>query len=75
MLDGKGKEVHDNEEDAAMGLRTQYLMQRFNRLVFVDEVGSNTSTTKDLNVGVRIVLLPKTHILRCSGLQQQWDIP
>ena len=51
-----------------MGLRTQHLMQRFNRLVFVDEVGSNTSTTKDLNVGVRIELLP-------SGLQLQWDIP
>ena len=33
------------------GLPTQYLMQRPDKMLFVDEVGSNTSTTKDGNVG------------------------
>lgn len=51
FLDGEGKQLKDDEADAAMGLRTKYLMQRPDRLVFVDEVGSNTSTTKDGNVG------------------------
>jgi hypothetical protein len=37
--------------DDAFGLPTQYLMQRPDKLIFVDEVGSNTCTTKDGHVG------------------------
>ena len=44
-LDKKGQIVEHKED--SYGLPTQYLML----LVFVDEVGSNTSTTKDGNVG------------------------
>ena len=51
FLDGEGKKLKDDEADAAMGLRTKYLMQRPGRLMFVGEVGSNTSTLKDDNVG------------------------
>ncbi|KAI2504990.1 hypothetical protein MHU86_9433 [Fragilaria crotonensis] len=39
-------------ENAASGLPTSYMMQHPDKLIFVDEVGSNTSTTKDGNVGV-----------------------
>ena len=35
----------------AFGLATQYLTQRPDKLIFVDEVGSNTCTTKDGHVG------------------------
>jgi hypothetical protein len=37
--------------DDAFGLPTQYLMQRPDKLIFVDEVDSNTCTTKDGHVG------------------------
>jgi hypothetical protein len=35
----------------ALGLPTRYMMARPDKLIFVDEVGSYTSTTKDGNVG------------------------
>jgi hypothetical protein len=38
-------------EADSYGLPTQYLMQRPDKVLFVDEVGSNTSTTKDGNIG------------------------
>ncbi|KAI2501029.1 hypothetical protein MHU86_13441 [Fragilaria crotonensis] len=38
-------------ENAASGLPTSYMMQHPDKIIFVDEVGSNTSTTKDGNVG------------------------
>ncbi len=49
MLDKSGEIVEHAEE--AFGLPTQYIIQRPDKLVFVDKVGSNTSTTKDGNVG------------------------
>ena len=49
LLDKGGSIVEDLED--AFGLPTQYLMQRPDKLIFVDEVGSNTSTTKDRHVG------------------------
>ena len=39
------------DENSASGLPTKYVMQHPEKLIFVDEVGSNTSTTKDGNVG------------------------
>ncbi|KAI2506247.1 hypothetical protein MHU86_8182 [Fragilaria crotonensis] len=39
------------DSNTATGLPTRYTMCRPDKLVFVDEVGSNTSTTKDGNVG------------------------
>jgi hypothetical protein len=44
-LDKQGEIVEHSKE--AFGLKAQYLIQRPNKLVFVDEVGSNTCTTKD----------------------------
>jgi hypothetical protein len=49
MLDKSGEIVEHKSE--AFGLPTEYMMQRPDKLVFVDEVGSNNSTTKDGNVG------------------------
>ncbi|KAI2505381.1 hypothetical protein MHU86_9087 [Fragilaria crotonensis] len=49
MLDKSGETVEHKTE--AFGLPTDYMMRRPDKLVFVDEVGSNTSTTKDGNVG------------------------
>ena len=49
LLDKEGLIVEDRED--AFGLPTQYLLQRPDKLIFVDEVGSNTSTTKDGHVG------------------------
>ena len=50
-LDKGGEIVEDPTKDA-FGLRTQYLLTHPEKLLFVDEeVGSNTSTTKDGNVG------------------------
>ncbi|KAI2490799.1 hypothetical protein MHU86_23764 [Fragilaria crotonensis] len=43
-------------ENAASGLPTSYMMQHPDKVIFVDEVGSNTSTTKDGNVGGEIPL-------------------
>jgi hypothetical protein len=37
--------------DDAFGLPMQYLLQRSDKLIFVDKVGSNTCTTKDGLVG------------------------
>ena len=48
-LDKRGEIVEHPEE--AFGLPTQYLIQRPDKLLFVDEVGSNTCTTKDGHVG------------------------
>ena len=48
-VDKKGSIVELEEE--SFGLPTKYLMQRPDKLLFVDEVGSNTSTTKDGNIG------------------------
>ncbi len=39
------------DEKSARGLPTKYTMQHPEKLIFVDEVGSNASTTKDGNVG------------------------
>ena len=39
------------DEKSASGLPTKYTMQHPEKLIFVDEVGSNTSTTKDGNLG------------------------
>ena len=39
------------DANTATGLATRYKMCRPDKLIFVDEVGSNTSTTKDGNVG------------------------
>lgn len=39
------------DANTATGLPTRYTMCRPDKLIFVDEVGSNTSTTKDGNVG------------------------
>jgi hypothetical protein len=49
FLDKQGEIVETKEE--AFGLPTKYMISRPDKLVFVDEVGSNTSTTKDGNVG------------------------
>lgn len=49
FLDKQGKIVETAEE--SFGLPTKYMMQRPDKLLFVDEVGSNTNTTKDGNIG------------------------
>jgi hypothetical protein len=46
----KGGEIVEHS-DEAFGLPTQYIIQRPDKLLFVDEVGSNTCTTKDGHVG------------------------
>ena len=38
-------------KNTATGLPTRYIMCKPDKLIFVDEVGLNTSTTKDGNVG------------------------
>ena len=55
-LDRQGEIVEHAEE--AFGLPTQYLIQRPDKLLFVDEVGSNTCTTKDGHVGGEKFLCP-----------------
>ena len=47
------------EEKDALGLQTKYNLIRPDRLLFVDEVGSNTSQTKDGNVGGELFLCGK----------------
>ncbi len=44
-LNKQGEIVETKEE--SFGLPTKHIIHRPNKLVFVDEVGSNTSTTKD----------------------------
>ena len=44
------------DANTATGLPTRYTMCRPDKLIFVDEVGSNTSITKDGNVGGEIYL-------------------
>jgi hypothetical protein len=39
------------DEKSACGLPTKYVMQHPDKLIFVDEISSDTSTTKDGNVG------------------------
>ena len=48
-LDKGGEIVKHSDE--AFGLPMQYIIQRPDKLLFVDEVGSNTCTTKDGHVG------------------------
>ena len=48
-LNKVGEIVETKEE--AFGLPTKFMISRPDKLLFVDEVGSNTSTTKDGNVG------------------------
>ena len=48
-LSKEGKIVELQED--AWGLKTSYLLTRPDKLLFVDEVGSNTSQSKDGNVG------------------------
>ena len=50
LLLSKDGEIVEHRHEA-FGLPTEYMMQRPDKLLFVDEVGSNTSTTKDGNVG------------------------
>jgi hypothetical protein len=45
----KGEIVHETND--AFGLPTRYIMKRPDKLIFVDEVGSNTNTSKDGNIG------------------------
>jgi hypothetical protein len=47
--DGNGDVVDD--ESAAVGLKSEYELIHSGWLIFVDEVGSNTSQTKDGQVG------------------------
>jgi len=47
------------EEKDALGLQTKYNLICPDRLLFVDEVGSNTSQTKDGNVGGELFLCGK----------------
>ena len=47
----KAGEIVVEHSDEAFGLATHYLLQRPDKLIFVDEVGSNTCTTKDGHVG------------------------
>ena len=49
FLNKEGEIVETKEE--SFGLPTKYIISRPDKLLFVDEVGSNTSTTKDGNVG------------------------
>ena len=79
LLDKEGLIVEDREDP--FGLPTQYQLQRPDKLIFVDEVGSNTSTTKDGHLGGvrnssvkhmgahRSKRQQKTHIL------QSWVLP
>lgn len=46
----EGETVEENDVNR-LGLATRYKVVRPDRLLFVDEVGSNTSQTKDGNVG------------------------
>ena len=46
----EGETVEENDANR-LGLATRYKVVRPDRLLFVDEVGSNTSQTKDGNVG------------------------
>jgi hypothetical protein len=57
-LNKQGKIVETKEE--SFGLPTKYIIHRPDKLVFVDEVGSNTSTTKDGNVGGEKFLCERT---------------
>jgi hypothetical protein len=52
LLLSKDREIVEHQHKA-FGLPTEYMMQRPDKLLLVNEVGSNTSTTKDRNLGVR----------------------
>jgi hypothetical protein len=45
----KGEMVHETKD--TFGLPTRYIMKQPDKLIFVDEVGSNTNTSKDGNIG------------------------
>ncbi len=45
LLLSKDGEIVEHQHKV-FGLPTEYMMQRPDKLLFVDEVGSNTSTTK-----------------------------
>ena len=57
-LNKQGKIVETKEE--SFGLPPKYIIHCPNKLVFVDEVGSNTSTTKDGNVAGEKFLCERT---------------
>ena len=50
ILFNKKGDIVEKTEDA-FGLSTRYIMNRPDKLIFVDEVGSNTNTSKDGNIG------------------------
>ena len=56
MLNKTGKIVELEEE--SFSLKTHYMQLHPNKLVFVDEVGSNTSQTKDGHCGGEKFLVP-----------------
>ncbi len=55
----KQGEIVDTKEDI-FGLPAKYIIHRPDKLVFVDEVGSNTSTTNDGKVGGEKFLCERT---------------
>ena len=61
-LNKQGEIVETKEE--SFGLPTKYIIHRPDKLVFVDEVGSNTSTTKDGNFGGEKFYVKERHVPR-----------
>ena len=45
-------------EEEAFGLKTEYLLHHPSKLIFIDEVGSNTSQTKDGNYRGKKFIVP-----------------
>jgi len=45
-------------EEEAFGLKTEYLLCHLSKLIFTDEVRSNTSQTKDGNCGGKKFVVP-----------------
>jgi hypothetical protein len=83
VLNAVGESAADTDA-AAFGLPTRYRMCRPDKLIFVDEVGSNTSTTKDGNVGgekflchaksrPQVELQQRTHTSRFLDSQPQLE--
>ena len=51
FMSKEGREAVEENNANRLGLATRYKVVRPDRLLFVDEVGSNTSQTKDGNLG------------------------
>ena len=49
MLDRSGQ-IAEHKKAEVFGLPTEYMMKRPDQIVFIDEVGSSTSTTRGGNV-------------------------